>query len=322
MTKIYSLEILKKNRSLLVLLSMLLIVGTIFLNTPAVKADDTTNYPWIRPVDWASQVIKSPTGGTGTGHIGVDILLGSKDRTYTPCHNTSDTFIAGCQNSGGYYKVQKYSSSSNDFPFGIFIDNSNGGANHFWARRLGTVFLEIYPYSVPVNSALSGYRLDPGACNCTVFGGLEVVINDWKGGAAAGSAYSANIGTLRATSLSEPDVAKLNGFVRRNSATVSQNEVNFDWFGQDSSSSRSSANFPVYSFASWPTNTDGYYTSGPLLKGNYHIFVTDNGPNQQGPSRKVECLGIVVKNLTDRMDLQLTQQHFGLDGPGRQCYDR
>lgn len=286
-----------------------------FISFPlTVFADDTINYPWIRPDNWLSQIIASPGGGTGSGHIVVDLLLEKNGQGYNPCHNSSDSYYNACD--GGVYKVARFSSSSNDFPYGIFVDNSNNSSSHFWARRVGAVFLEIYPYSVSVPSNLDGYRLDPGACNCTVYGGFQVIINDWKGG------YSANIGKLQATSLSDPDVGRLNGFIRRSGTPVEQGDVNIDWFGQDKSYGRSSAGYPVYSFASWPTNNDGYYTSGPVLKGNYHIYVLDKGPNQQGPNRKVECVGIATKGSSDRLDMELSQPHFGLDGPGRQCYDR
>ncbi len=316
------LKLTKTKNWLLGALLLAVIPVALTVSGHKVYAEDTNSYPWIRPVSWLDQVISSPTGGTGQGHIGVDLLLGSSNQSYDPCHNSSDPFISGCQNSGGYYKVLKYNSSGNEFPYGIFIDNTNGSASHYWAKRTGVVFLEIYPYSIPVSAPLSGYRLDPGACGCAVYGGLEVVIKDWKGSSAPGSAYSANIGTLRTTSLTEPDVGKMNGYIKRNGTNVGAGIANTDWFGQDSSTARSSGGFPVFSFASWPTNADGYYTSGPVLKGNYHFYVTDNGPTNTGPTRKVECFGIGVKGTSDRMDMELTQQHFGLDGPGRQCYDR
>jgi hypothetical protein len=302
------------------LLTLILIFGVaylvLFINKTTVHADNTTNYPWIRPDNWLSQSIKKPSGGVTQGHIGVDVQLTKSGSSYNPCHNVSDSFVAACESPGGYYKVHRYTPSSSDFPYGIFIDNSNSGANHFWARRLRTVFLEIYPYSVSVGSPFSGYRLDPGACGCSVVGGFQLVVNDWKGG------YSADIGTIRAASFSDPDVGKLNGFVRRSGSTVQQGEVNIDWFGEQTSKSRSSTSYPVYSFASWPTNNSGYYTSGPVLKGTYHIYVKDKGPGQAGPLRTVECVGVPVKSQHDRIDLQLNALHFGLDGPGRQCFDR
>jgi hypothetical protein len=307
---------LNKNRSkiaIVMIVSVLGIAAAVTFGPSIVHADDTNNNPWVRPDNWMAEIIKSPSGGVGSGHIGLDIALSNG---YNPCHNTSDSDIAGCQTSGGYYKVLHYTSNGNDFPYGIFTDNSNNGVNHYWARRMKTAYLEVYPYSVNVASNLSGYRLDSGACGCTVYGGLEVIVNDWKGG------YSADIGTLRSPSMSDGDAAKMNGFIRRNGVTVGNGIVNIDWFGQDSNTSHSSAGYPSFSFASWPTNADGYYTSGPVVKGNYHLFVTDNGPAGHGPVRKIECVGIPVTGKGDRMDLELTQQHFGLDGPNRQCFDR
>ena len=286
----------------------LLALASLTFPIPAL-ADDTTNYPWIRPDNWLSQVIVSPTGGAGSGHIVVDLLLEKSGQSYNPCQNSADTYYGACD--GGVYKVAIYTLGSNDFPYGIFIDNSNNNLSHFWARRVGAIFLEVYPYSVSVPAPLDGYRLDPGACNCTVTGGFQVIINDWKGG------YSANIGSLHAMDLSDSDAGRLNGFIKRNGSPVMQDDVNIDWFGQESTVSRTSTGYPVQSFASWPTNSDGYYTSGPVLKGNYHIYVLDKGAN-----RKVECLGINIKGTYDRLDMELAQQHFGLDGPGRQCYDR
>jgi len=308
---------LRQTADKLFAICLICLLGVIVLLAHGGKAyaDDTNNYPWIRPDNWLSQLITKPTGGTGSGHIGVDIQMSKPGQSYNPCQNTLDTYIAACDSPGGYYKVERYISSSSDFPYGIFIDNSNNGQNHYWARRINKVYLETYPYSVSVNSPLSGYRLDPGACNCTVYGGFQVIIDDWKGG------YSSNISTLRNTSFADSDVGKMNGFIKRSGVSVGQSEVNISWFGQDKNITRSSTGFPVYSFASWPTNQGGYYTSGPVLKDNYHIFVTDNGPGGHGPTKTVECVGISVQGW-DRLDMELTSQHFGLDGPGRQCYDR
>lgn len=297
-------------------ISFLLVLLLLVFSAGKAHADDTNNYPWIRPDNWLSQVMTNPGGASGWGHITVDIQLEKPGQAYNPCHNTSDSFEAGCDTPGGFYKVVRYKPGSSDFPYGIFVDNSNNSVNHFWARRVKTVFLEIYPWSVVPPAPQSGYRLDPGACGCLVHGGFEVVINDWKGG------YSANIGKLQVTALAESDVGRLNGFIRRNGATVKSGDVNIDWFGQEANTTRSSTGYPVYSFTSWPTNNDGYYTSGPVLKGNFHIYVTDKGNNQSGPTRRVECVGIPIRSTSDRMDLELNQQHFGLDGPGRQCYDR
>ncbi len=298
---------IKTKRVLILFLGLPSLLLTAF--TGIVFADDSTNYPWRRPDNWLAQVITSPTGGPGQGHIVVDLLLEKPGASYNPCQNFSDSFHSACD--GGVYKVQRYNSSSNDFPFGIFVDNVNSNQSHFWARRVGAIFLELYPYSVSVSAPLDGYRLDPGACNCTVYGGFQVIINDWKGG------YSANIGSLRTVILSDSDAGRVNGFIKRNGTAVKQNDVNIDWFGQESSTSRSSTGYPVQSFASWPTNNDGYYTSGPVLKGNLHIYVLDRVGN-----RKVECFGINVRSTGDRYDMDLGAQHFGLDAPGRQCYDR
>ncbi|HEX7963138.1 MAG TPA: hypothetical protein VF466_00960 [Candidatus Saccharimonadales bacterium] len=293
-----------------------LLVGCFMsIGSPRASADDTANYPWIRPDNWVAQIMANPTGGNGWGHMTVDIELDKPGAAYNPCHNTSDSFEAACDTPGGFYKVLRYHPGYSDFPYGVFIDNSNNGINHYWARRVKKVYMEIYPWSTIPGGPLSGYKLDPGACGCIVHGGFQVIVSDWKGG------YSADIGKLQVTALEESDVGRLNGFIKRNGAHVGQDEVNIDWFGQDPNTTRSSTHYPVYSFASWPTNTDGYYTSGPVLKGNYHIYVTDKGPGGHGPTHQVECVGIPIHSTSDRMDLELTQQHFGLDAPGRQCYD-
>lgn len=294
-------------RSLLAVSALVMLLGF----ASPVYANDTGNYPWIRPDNWLSQIISSPSGGIGAGHINVDLLLAKNGQTYNPCQNSSDTFYAACDD--GVYKTMRWrANGTSDFPFGIFVDNTNNNKNHFWARRVDAVFMEVYPYSVPETGAGSGYRLDPGACNCTVYGGFQVIINDWKGG------YSANVGTLSPTKLTDSDAGRVAGFIKRNGVKVGANDVNIDWFGQDSASSHSSGGYNrVYSFASWPTNSDGYYTSGPVVKGNYHFYVLD-----RVGSKKVECFGINTQGIHDRMDMELTSQHFGLDAPGRQCYDR
>ncbi len=306
-------------RSTQVLLAIVGVILPLGLSTATAYADDTTNYPWIRPDRWLSQVISSPTGGIGQGHIGVDIKLGRvPNDIYNPCHNASDTYYQLCAIPGGYYKVHNYWLGGNDFPYGIFVDSKDDKTqiSHNWAKRVGSVFMEIYPYSVAVPKGSDGYRLDPGACGCTVYGGYQVSVNDWNGG------YSKNIGQIRVASFADRDVGKMNGYIKKNRVPVKAGEVNIDWFGMDRSTTRSSTGYPVYSFASWPTNKDGYYTSGPVLKGNYHIYVSQFDPNNKTLLKKVECVGINVKGQGDRIDMELTRQHFGLDGPGRQCYDR
>jgi len=295
---------------------------------------DTLNHGWIRWDNWLDQRINPLSGGTGYGHIGVDIDL----QGYNPCHtpganryvdtfrqscddhstgcsmplNPDRTCPAGAQTWWSYYKDEEYWAGGSQFPYGIFVDNSNNGLTHYFARRLDAVFLEVYPHSRPTNND-NDYQLDPGACGCTVAGGYQVVVglNQWNGG------YSPNIGTIRVEAFGDPDVGKINGFVTRHGTPVGAHAVSIDWFGQDYNYTRSSTGYRVTGFASWPTNKDGYYTSGPLLNGNYHIYAHDLAANHT-----VECVGISLKGQGGRIDLELDRQHFGFDGPGRQCYDR
>lgn len=287
----------------------------LFLTPTRVWADDTANYPWVRPDGWLAQIISKPGGTVKRGHIGVDVSLGTYPRNYNPCHNTGDSFVVACDSPGGYYKVARYSPTGTNFQYGIFVDSRNNGVTHNWAKRLKTVYLELYPYSVDLGPILDGYRLDPGACNCTVNGGLQVEVSDWKGG------YSADIGKLKPPKFGDANITKINGYVTRKGVRVRQNEVNLDWFALDANKSQSSTGYPTKSFASWPTNNDGYYTTGPIVSGRYTVFITDKGPGGAGPTKKIECTGIETSQF-DRIDIKLSRPHFGLDAPGRQCFDR
>src|SRR3990167_6264756 len=70
--------------------------------------------------DWVNLWVGQITPGAGT--IGVDITWPN----YNPCHHSNDAYYDACElsNNGAasYYKVHNYNTSSNDFPYGVFID--------------------------------------------------------------------------------------------------------------------------------------------------------------------------------------------------------
>lgn len=123
-----------------------------------------TSYDWRHPVvrdaGFVNVPVVVPAGFDG--HIGVDLNI--SDRTtgnYMPCAHGADPYYSTCEmaqpnrpDGNQYYKVQHFwANGSNDFPYGVFIENKNQDIwtgetmAHGWANRMTIVSLEFYPHS-------------------------------------------------------------------------------------------------------------------------------------------------------------------------------
>lgn len=275
----------------------------------AVGSVNSTQYPQICSGAFANAPLagiqNGANQGVSQGHIGVDMWMNQSDlnngKDYSPCLNPQgEPDIGACALPGGYYKVLHYCSpKSNDFPFGVFIDNNNNGVQSNWGNKISGVALEIYPYSDNVNASWNsfcnlkgGYDLQP-CCGQTIYGGLRLVANNFNNNANGGS-FSANIGLVTVPQNGDPGVGIVNGFICHSGANrppscpnrnnAPDHTVNFTWFGQVPVYNRSSTGYPVYSFNSWPNQStstgspssgSGYYTSGPLLFGMTKTYITN-----------------------------------------------
>ncbi len=268
--------------------------------------------------DWVNMWISQVT--PGSGHIGVDMWW---PRDYLPCHHSDDIYYDACTLSNAaqtsYYKVHNYTPSSNDFPYGIFIDNQNrdacttaswcrdvGGGdmiNHGWARLITDAALEFYPH-------VSG-SYNPAA---NTIGGVRVHVQGFPH-FANGGRYSNPLGTVTLPQLGQPNVGRLNGFATYNGVKASNNRVLLEIF-QESSTSSTSTGFPMTGFTTVRNNNDGYYNTGALPSGTYLMFITDTGPN---PDRKIILRGVNIFSEHERLDFRLEQQCFGY--PALNCTD-
>jgi hypothetical protein len=316
-----------------------LVLCVLVYGSPALAAGVTSlDYPQIRSGAFANAPISGVQNGalTGTtqGHIGVDMwmnqpnLNGGSD--YLPCHNSSEPFAQACSGPPiSYYKVLHYCSpSSNDFPFGMFVDNSNNGVTHNWGNKTSGVAFEIYPYSDPANvpcnpsspTFAGGYDLQP-CCGRMVYGGLRVVVSGFNQNANGGW-YGANVGLISTPQKGDPNIGMINGFICHSGANAPPScpngnnapdtTVNLSWFGQVAVNNRSSTGYGVASFNSWPNHSadtgsppsgSGYYTSGPLIDGATTLFV-DSG------SQHWQCTVNVI-NYGDRLDFNLDDTWLG-----------
>jgi len=263
---------------------------------------------------WLSKV--SP----GSGRIGVDIWWPSNGGIYNPCQNDNDTYYGACQLSNSattsYYKIANYTSSSTDFPYGIFIDNQDpnyctssswcknktpGTFVHNWSTFITNASVEVYPYD-------SGNQYDPSQDNV---GGVRASVG--FPGFANGGRYSQPLGTINLPQLGQSNVGKLNGYVTNNGTTVSSGRVTISAF-QDDSSLSSSTGYPLNGFSSVQNNSAGYYTTGALPDGIYKLYVDDTQTNH---TIILDNINITVPYA--RLDFKLDQRCFGY--PNSYCTD-
>lgn len=279
---------------------------TIFLTAQSAKAAYDVNFSNI----WVGKI--SP----GSGYIGVDIWWPtSNGGIYNPCQNSGDAYYGACvlSNSGqtSYYKVQHYTPTSTDFPYGIFIDNqdqnyctsaswcqnpSASTVNHGWARLITNASIEVYPI-------YSGGQYNAAANSV---GGVRVQVSFPN--FANGGRYSNNIGNITLPQLGQPNVGKLNGFVTYDGAPVSNNRLLLEAF-QEQSTLSSSTEYPVTGFAVTNSNSDGYYNLGAVPSGTYKIYITDTQTNHQ-----IILSDVNISTTYERLDFQLQDSCFGHTG--------
>ncbi len=314
-------------RRLLAVLGTIMI-GTIFLATGQHAAATNVSFTAM----WIGNITP------GTGHLGVDLSWPGTDPVnhtatmYNPCHeyaNTSgtitfnDPYYGACVESDSmrtsYYAEHTYSNGTTDFPYGIFVNNQdinhcthavwcpNPSAttiNHGWANLMTDMAIEIYPHYTdgtydPLHNTIGGVRI--GTNSFPTF--------------ANGGRYSPQIGNVVLPQTGQTGVGKLNGFVRDNGAAVGADIFAYDMFQQDSTKTTSTG-FPMTGFASDTTNSDGYYSSGPVPYGTYTIFITDTRAdiNNHTPRAKYKITGVGVHGNGERLDFDLSLPCFGYTG--------
>jgi hypothetical protein len=300
-------------KNIRIIIAAVLVTAGLLINSQIVQAAD---------VNWAN--IRIGKVQPGAGHIGVDMWWPSSGGAYVPCHHSNDPYYGSCvlSNAGqtSYYKVGNYNTSTSNFPYGIFIDNQNTnyctssgwcpnpGAtshNHGWGRLSSDASLEIYPYN---NSS----QYDPSSPT-SAGGGLRIQVTGFPV-VANGGKYSADIGTVTLPQMGQPNVGRLNGFVRTNSGLITNNErVVLELFQHDYSMTTSTG-YPAKGFVIEKNNTDGYYTTGPIPVGEYRIYATDTQT-----SRKIYLDFVRITSQHARIDFNTSQTCFG--HPGQHCVD-
>lgn len=249
----------------------------------------------------------------GSGHIGVDIWWPGNGSAYLPCQNSNDVYYGACVLSNAatvsYYKVHHFTSSSSDFPYGIFVDNTNtnycktsswctnkpaNSFTHGWARLISDASIEIYPYDSMGSYNPSGNTV----------GGVRVGVEGFPT-LANGGRYSADVGDITLPTLGQANVGKLNGYVTNNGAAAANNRVSFEAFQMDSSL-KTSTGYPTTGFTVVHNSAGGYYNTGAVPSGSYRIYITDTSTNH-----KVIIDGITIFRPYERLDFKLEQRCFG-----------
>ncbi|MGR4866234.1 hypothetical protein [Caulobacter sp. LARHSG274] len=260
--------------------------------------------------DFANIAFRGPTNGSG--HIGVDIYWADHGvNDYNPCHHSNDPYYAACAMSGvgtvSYYKVAHFSGGSNDFPYGIFINNSdpnfcNGQSYcttsnpvvHGWGNLVNGAAVEVYPYNTngaydPATNTLVGLRAS--------ISGFGVLANNGR--------YTEDLGSVTLPQKGAVGVGALNGFVRDHGVLVGQERMKIDAFQESGNITLSTTGRAFYGFSSYHTNGGGYYTTGPVPNGRYKIYLTDTAAN-----KKI----ILYRDITmdgERLDFELSDTCFG-----------
>jgi hypothetical protein len=270
---------------MLIALALTMLGGAAAIARAATVTTDSFPRTWNR--SWANVWFNGVA--IGSGHIGVDIGMwhpgvpghSNSGSVYSPCLNPGDPYFAGCAVRPGYYRVQHYAPGWSDFPYGIFIENTNNGVNHDWAKRVNYAALEVYPYdNIPGTVDPPGEG--PYWTETNRYGGVRMGIGsvgfvDVFPTHANGGYYSGPLGTV--TQLPSVDgygsggAARLNGFIYAGWPAPAPHENASIHLFQQSCNHTTSTGHPICSFASTHNKADGYYTSGPLFPGTYRIYI-------------------------------------------------
>ncbi len=283
-------------RNLLLYILVFAVIGGLYLAYRSF-AESRANFANI----WVGKITPGP------GHVGVDIWWKANGKDYNPCQaERVDSNFGGCEDSNVkkvvYYKVYHFKSDgSNDFPYGIFIDNTNANhcrssswcakktskvINHNWGQKITGAALEIYPYTK-----------DIGAVRATI----DSFPNEANGGR-----YSVNIGDIKLPKFGDRGIGQFNGFAFYNGKAVSNKRVTIDAFQTGGTPLKSSTGFPLYGFSTSSSNKDGYFTTTAIPNGSYRIYITDHKTNH-----KVVLDGVHVTQLGQRLDMYLDKPCFG-----------
>jgi hypothetical protein len=135
------------------------------------------------------------------------------------------------------------------------------------------------------------------------YGGLRAYVNDFPY-YAWGGRYSENMGSVSLPQYGY-DAALLNGFGSYCGTGIGAGRMTLDMFQSGGNPRYSSTGYPFWGFASVSTNSDGYYSSGALVPGEYLIYVTDNSTG-----RKI-TFNANIYCPWERLDFDLCQSCFG-----------
>jgi hypothetical protein len=268
-----------------------LVLAAVLAVVPGVgpaAALDSTQIGAVRSVTTATIGITGVTPATTSGHVGVDVLLGSQD--YSPCSNPSETYRAVCDS--GYYDVHRWTPSGSDFSSGMVVRNAEGGVTHNWANKMTKAHVELYPYG-------PGGAYDPWT---QTTGGAAL----WVGGftSSAGAARSTpEVGAIPLPQQGRPGTGRLTGTVVSNAA-VTTDRLGVAFF-QQGDGAVSSGGVGVQGFAALG-NRGSAWTSGYVYDGEYIVFIEDR-------LRDTKIVGFVTIAGATTVDLDLEATCFGLD---------
>jgi hypothetical protein len=225
--------------------------------------------------------------------VGVDISIGS----YLPCKDEKNQHLGACDIPKSYYRTGKiYTDGSMDHSRGLFISNEDKGFIHNWANQVTRVDVEIYP------------KIDNGTPNWDGNPNVGRVRFDFDAGSfthpAHGGLYSPEVGVILLPQLGFAPF--LNGTVTEAGSKVPASRgIEIILWGKTPHPEISSRGYPIFSFAIIGVK-DGYYHSGPLLKGKYNMVIKDK------QNDKHHSLEIDINRTGERIDLLVERDQFGL----------
>ncbi len=276
-------------------------------STPAQAADSTqyggdTSRGLGVAIPFSGFTDRNGRPATISGAVGADLVLGSTAQPYLPCQNfnpqtgTGDTFVNACEVRGSYATYTRFAAGNGIlFPHGYFMPDTqpdlvNGGSLRTgWGARTAGLSLEFYP-DVTRDQEYVHSRFYVDRFNHRA--------NGWT--------YSAYVGTIRLATLADPGTAQITGNVTRGGATPAKNEIKFTVFGGDA---RSSAGYPISSFAVTYSSGAPGWTTGAMYAGAQRVTVDDTATGHQ-------CIYDLqrITGANNRVDFDVAQPGFGRGG--------
>jgi hypothetical protein len=287
------------------------------------QALTTQDFPITFPNANFSAIPFTPLPDDICGHIGMDMKLvddcrtnGQCDTSYNPCKNTDDPFHGACALSNStpisYYKVIDFHHQG-----AIFIDNQNDNTCvsqpwcqsddsfiHNWGKREKDVALEFYPRQSCQSGPDYGYNPFENQ-----YGGVRITLNhrEWDN-FSNGGVYSDPLGPIPLPELGvDPNI---NGFITQYGSRVPAHTMQFEYFQNATPGQR------VTGFAAFPNNDNGYHTTGPMVPGNYQLYLTYH-PGASDEKKIIINRDIV--NVGQRLDINLNNPDWMCFGITRDC---